>query len=482
MLTFIPDKNSNRPIYEQLYRYIRLEIESGQIPPESKLPSRRALAAHLKLSLTTIASAYAQLLSEGYIRSVPKSGYYTVPFERTAFSSLPQPKMSNGKSEKSAPVDFSVTPSRESELQGAHIAWDFRTNTTDAEKFPFSIWSSAARRVLRNHGDEILKSTHPQGLTPLRTEIAKHLRNYRGIDVCESAIIIGAGTEYLLGVAAGLCGHEKVFAYENPGYVKICSILQNAGLSTTSVKLDKKGLDVNALRSSKASCVHITPSHQFPTGIVMPVSRRAELLAWAGEKRGRYIIEDDYDSEFRFSGNPIQALFGLDATQKVIYMNTFSKSLAPAFRMGYIVLSDEMLRLFQTKYTGHACTVPSFDQFTLYEFMKSGAFERHLNRMRLVYKQKHDRLISEISLGPLGNTTEIIGADSGLHFLLCIDNGMSEKELISSAERHGVRVYGLSSFSAEPTETPLPIIVMGFSGLPFEGISPAVRALEKAWR
>ena len=450
MFTFIPDRESKTPVYEQLYRFIRALIRSGEIASGERLPSKRKLAAHLKLSQTTVESAYAQLAAEGYIRSQPKSGYFASALDRCVFPTARRRETALPDEEKA----------------GNACRYDFRTNAVCLDKFPFASWAAVARGVLSTEKPELLDYTHPQGLLPLREEISKYLRSYRGIDARPAQIVIGAGSEYLLSMAVTLLGRQGVYAVENPGYGKTAAVLKNSGAEVCHIPLDEYGLDPAALRESRARVAHVTPSHQFPSGIVMPVSRRAELLSWARERDDRYLIEDDYDSEFRFSGNPIQALQGLDGDGRVLYINSFTKSLAPSMRVSYMILPPELLKRYREIYAYNTCTVPSFEQFTLCEFMKKGLFERHLGRMRKLYKERRDTLIQALSSSALDSVTTIIGQDAGLHFLIRVENGMDEAELVARAKAAGVRVYGLSEYCAEPMpDIDRRTVVVGYSGM-----------------
>ncbi|MEG1501661.1 MAG: PLP-dependent aminotransferase family protein, partial [Clostridiales bacterium] len=225
------------------------------------------------------------------------------------------------------------------------------------------------------------------------------------------------------------------------------------------------------------------PSHQFPTGIVMPIARRRALLNWAEESRDRYIIESDYDSEFRFSGNPIPACQGLDTSGKVIYLNTFTKTLAPSLRISYLVLPPDLLAVYQEKFKDYSCTVPNFEQYILSEFIKGGYFERHLHRMSKIYRQKRDTLIDLIKNSPLKDKIEFLGSNAGLHLLLQVDLGLSEKELIALAAENSVRVYGLSEYYYDKSlgDRYDKHIIIGYSGLSLEDIQAGGQLLTEAW-
>ncbi len=465
MLTFLFDHQAKAPMYEQLYKFIRREIENGNLEAEEKLPSKRALASHLKISTVTVEAAYAQLVAEGYLKSVPRSGFFAQPLN--AF-----------------PPETSADPTAfPAEKTRAHYDYDFKTSAVDTKLFPFSTWAKLGREILSQGSDALLNITHPQGAYELRNEIATYLHDFRGIKARPEQIVVGAGSEYMMGLLIQLLGREHLYAVENPGYGKIFHTMQRNGATTIPIALDAEGLSVAKLKMTKANIAHVTPSHQFPLGIIMPVSRRLSLLNWANEKEGRYIVEDDYDSEFRFSGQPIPALQGLDASEKVIYLNAFTKSLAPSLRISYMVLPWHLLEKYRESFLFYSCTVPNFEQYILSNFMAKGHFEHHLRRMRNAYKEKRDYFMNAVTKSLLGETVRFIGYDAGLHLLMELDNGLDEKTLVEKAKNIGIRVYGLSEYYHFPAENlPRSTIVIGYSGLCPSEIEAAVKKLEIAWQ
>ncbi|HBL84993.1 MAG: GntR family transcriptional regulator [Clostridiales bacterium GWF2_38_85] len=467
MITFIFDNNIKMPMYEQLYRFIRVEIENGRLHSDEKMPSKRKLAIHLKISTITVETAYAQLVAEGYLRAVQKSGYFVQSYESNLLNVEPF---------------IPETPVIYNESQEKYD-YDFKTNVVGTNLFPFTTWAKLAREVLSESRNELLNITHPQGSFLLRKEIADYLYNFRGVKANTEQIVVGAGSEYLMGLIIQLLGRKNIYAVENPGYSKIYKIFQSNDVTTVPVSLDEQGLSVNKLRKTKANVVHVTPSHQFPLGIIMPISRRISLLNWASESSDRYILEDDYDSEFRFAGHPIPALQGLDFLGKVIYINAFTKSLAPSLRISYIVLPPQLLEVYQKRFMFYSCTVPNFEQYILSKFMCKGYFERHLNRMRNAYKERRDLFINAISRSNLADSIDIIGQDAGLHLLMQIKNGLNETQLVNRAKDASVRVYGLSEYYNSVIQNfPKSTVVIGYSGLQPSQIDEAVKRLEKAWK
>ena len=461
MLTYALEKNGSSSLYTQLYGCIRRDILSGALPPRQKLPSKRALAQHLEVSVITVKNAYEQLAAEGYIYTVEKKGYYVSPVERPLPLADPPP----------------LTPEKPAEP----VFLDLATGSLDRSYFPFTVWSRLMRQTILEEDTELLRAAPSNGAPALRRTIAAHLRQFRGMDVDPEQIIIGAGTELLYTLIIQLLGREKRYAVEDPGYGKIARIYQAHQVPLCRVGLDGGGLDVTQLRRQPADVVHISPSHHYPTGIVMPIARRQELLRWAEEKPGRYLIEDDYDSEFRYKGKPIPALQGSDSNGKVIYTGTFSKSLAPSIRMSYMVLPEHILKIYQEKCRFISSTVSKVDQMILQKFMEEGYYERHLNKTRALYKNRHDVLIS--SLRKMKEILEISGENAGVHLLLHFKTDDSEKDLIEKAAKQGVRVYGLSEYCVKDNEdsTGKAVILLGYANMNEERIRAAVQLLCKAW-
>jgi len=459
-------------IYERLYRYYRTEIESGRLKPGEKLPSRRQLASRMKISAGTVESAYSQLLAEGYIESKEKSGYYVCALESNAgfFRNSP-----SGVKRRDDAL-FS-----EASARAGGCRFQLKTNAVATEKFPFSTWAKLMRESLSEDGMSLLAPSHPQGDACLRGEIVEYLRKFRGIEADPAQIVLGAGSEFLLTLLFQLLGRERIYAFENPGYRKMQRILSANGARIASVSMDSQGILIPELESSSASVVHVTPSHHFPLAIVMPAARRAQLLRWASEE-DRYIIEDDYDSEFRFSGRPIPALQCTEGgEEKVIYINTFTKSLAPSLRIGYMVLPRRLLHASEAFLSLYSCTVPVFEQRTLRRFLARGHFERHLNRMKITYRSRRDAFAARLRAGG-GERVSLFGENAGLHLLVSVQNGMSEAELVGRAEQKGVRLYGLSAFySAPDASMPPSTTVLGYSGYSEADLKEAAELLCAAW-
>ena len=418
------------PLYEAVYNVIKTDIITGVLAPNEKLPSKRRMASNNGISVITVESAYGRLLSEGYIQSKPKSGFFVCDIK--------------GLGHGTPKTDILETLKNDV-LQSKYIA-DFSNNQTPTDLFPFNDWTKATRSVLTRRHKELLENSPSCGIMPLRRSISQYLKEYRGLDVDESTIVIGAGSEFLYGLIVQLIGRDVVYGIENPGYRKQELTYEAQGVRISCLDIDGKGVDAKELENKDIGVVHITPSHQYPTGIVMPISRRYELLAWASEKRGRYIIEDDYDSELRLDGKPIPSFKSIDREDCVIYLNTFSKTLCSTVRISYMVLPPRLMRLFNERLSFYFCTVSTFEQYTLLEFMENGRMGTHVNRLRTYYRRKRDAFIEALRRSPLGPHVEISGEKAGLHFLMKVDTQKMEEEVLGEAEREGIGLCSLSSF------------------------------------
>ena len=460
-ITVLLSQQSKKPLYLQLYEALTKEIKEGRCPAGERMPSRRRLAEHLKISLNTVDSAYQMLAAEGYIKSVPRSGYTVCPLERLPVSRETPPPIPAAAPMSALPYDFSIS-------------------TVDAGAFPFSTWARISKDVMY-HQPELLAHGDRQGDSCLREALSRYLRQARGVRCAPEQIVVVSGMEYLLMILCELIGREKVFAVENPGYPRVVEALSNAGGRVRPLSMDGDGLSAVELSVAGASAAYITPSHQFPTGTVMPIGRRSELLCWAYEQPGRYIIEDDYDSEFRFSGRPIPALQGMDSKGRVVYIGTFSRSIAPSIRISYMILPPELLERYRAAFSRYSASVSRFEQHTLYRFLEGGYYERHLNRSRSRYKKRLETLVGCLRQGRLANKIQVIGAQAGLHFLLQVQNGMTERELIDKARLRGVKIAGLSSYCFPPLTPSESTLIMGYAHFTSQQIREAAALLEQVW-
>lgn len=454
MLTYDIKKTPGVPMYEALYRCIRDDILSGRLPAGEKLPSKRTLSTNLKVSRITVESAYNQLIAEGFVRSRERIGCFVEAVERIAPSVCLQ-----------VPADE----------DGGDLL-DLTGNSS--EKFPFSVWSRLQREVMLDVGGKLLLRQDRQGLPELRQAIAGHLAQFRAMQVDPQCIVIGAGTDFLYNLLIQLLGRDKLYAAEDPGYEKIRRIYAVGGARCVSVPMDGQGVIPSALQ--KAQVLHISPSHHFPTGIVTPLSRRQALLAWVREKKDRYIIEDDFDSEFRFAAHPLPAMQSLDSAGRVIYMNSFSMSIAPSIRISYMVLPHELMAHYRTKLGFYECTVPSFEQYTLARFIARGYFEKHINRMRKFYKLRRDRILAMLAASPFAEKIRILEENAGLHFLIRVDTHLSDEELAARCADAGIRIRSLASYyhGAVPPEAK-GCLLLNYSGIREEELPRLAECMQK---
>ena len=596
MITINFQENSSLGLTETIYISIKKQINQGLLKKNEKLPSKRALAQNLGVSVITVQNAYGQLISEGYIYSIEKKGFFVTELpmlqarknsaEEHAFSgssnnswckpgsdnlasannsrggtslagltttsqggsstatpTAPSPNSSlvTHSSPAQNPVfglatntaDFSyetsssnytiisqqspATPTTNShyELSSApqgpvsssvagkpaitsessttnspHTPdsyalpkkpWfsDFKNNSISYEKFPFSLWSHTMRQVLNSGDEKLLQRSQAKGVVELRKELSRYLLDFRNMNVSPEQIVIGAGTENLYALIVQLLGRDKIYAVENPGYHKAEGVFRLNGVKTIPVNLDSQGIFPEELEKSGAQVLHFSPSHHFPSGIVMPVRRRQEILRWAFSSPDRYILEDDYDSEFRFNGKPLLTLQSADSENRVIYINTFSKTLAPSFRISYMVLPPDMLDYFEKKLGFYSCPVSSFEQYTLARFIQQGNFEKHIIRMKNYYRNLRNSLITAIQNSKLKEITKIQEKESGLHFLLTVTSEKSGQEIRENLEKNGINLpliveyyYGQAPQNLEKT------FVVNYSGLKKEKIPETVRRLQ----
>ncbi len=479
MLTFIINSNSKTPLYQQIYENFQERILNGVLSPGTKLPSSRNLATNLGISRNTVDTAYYQLQAEGYIDAVPKSGFYVC-------DTLPEEMY---PSHPSIPIKINTVKAIRHRTQSDNKSfngnqepkylYDFSPFAIDISHFPFSVWRKLYRQCLMDENELFLLGNN-YGDMPLRQAICNYVCLSREVNCTPEQIIIGAGVDYLLQMLSLVFEQEGLthITLENPGYMQAAHIFHNNGLTISSGELDEKGLLVSSI-SPMSQIVYVTPSHQFPLGTVMPFGRRKELLAWASSDSQHYIVEDDHDSEFRYKGKPIPSLQGMDINQKVIYIGTFSKAIAPAIRVGYMVLPPSLLNSYQKICGEYSCTVSRLDQAILTDFLDNGHFEKHVNRMRKIYRSKHDLLLN--CLQPLAEKYhfKIHGANAGLHLIIELpQNGISEEELIERAKKEGIRLYGIKEhYLPENSSTKGNVmsgVLLGYSNLSEEEIEKGI--------
>lgn len=468
-LTIELHPDTGKCLYEQIYDHIKQEIRVGRLSVGERLPSTRSLAEYLQVARSTVDLAYGQLVSEGYIESRPYKGYFVCKVEE--LFQIPETQSTGNQTETVQRVIASV------QNEGMPL-YDFSPTKIDMSKFPFSVWKKINKSILSDSNAKLFAKGNGQGDLELRETIARYLHSSRGVNCHPDQIIVGAGNDYLLMLLEKIMGEKVSIAMENPTYLRAYKIFDSFAWPITTVDMDENGMQVSRLQETKVQLVYVMPSHQYPTGTVMPIGRRNELLKWANQAEGRYLIEDDYDSEFRYKGKPIPSLQASDKRGKVIYIGTFSKSIAPAIRVSYMVLPEKLLERYRQRCYFYSTTVSRIDQRILDEFIRDGYFERYLNKMRKLYKEKHDLLLE--LLKPFDKQFEITGENAGLHLLLTSKNGETEEELIKKASRHSVKVYGLSdSFVSRKMDSAT--VLLGYGGMSEEEIRNGVKRLAEAW-
>ncbi len=453
MQTYTLDRSGASPLYEQLYRALKADILSGALPGGSRLPSGRALAEHLGLSRVTVETAYAQLLAEGYLTSRPRAGYFV---EQLTPQELP-PRVSEPEAQ---PPEPETAQSRSAQL------------------FPFSVWARLMRGVLLDRRQELLRPAPDAGLPALRQAVAAELYRQRGVHVSPEQVYIGAGAEYFYNLLIQFFGHGRVYALENPGHRKIARVYQANQVAVRPIGMDADGVIPELLEQSGAEVLHISPSHHYPTGTVTPITRRQALMRWLTAQPGRYLIEDDYDSEFRFSGLPIPTIQSMDRSGRVIYMNTFSRTISPSLRISYMILPRTLLPQWQAAMGFYSCTVPSFEQMTLTRFLAEGYFEKHLSRMKKHYRAVRAQLFSVLHTPQAVRQCAVHDTDAGLHLVLELKNAPEPEALRALLRKSGLPDALLSDFFLDaPSPQAQKSIVLGYADAEPAQLEAALTAL-----
>ena len=363
-MKYLIDK-TDRPVYLQLYKQIRDDIIAEIYPFNTKLPSKRSLAEETSVSTITVEHAYALLCEEGYIESRERVGYIVIFKKDDGFASTKD--------------SMQISP--------VQVNFSEFTETKPYPEFSMSILSKTMRKVLTEHGEMILEKSPNAGCFQLREAIRQYLSRNRGISVDIEQIIIGSGSEYLYTLIVELLGRNRIFAIEFPSYKKIEQVYKAADVTVGSLPLSVDGINSTALAGTRADVLHTTPYRSYPSGVTTTASKRHEYIRWS-QKNGRYIIEDDFESEFSVSTKPTETLFSLSSYDNVIYLNTFSKTISPSLRAGYMVLPKCLVKPFEEKLGFYSCTVPTFMQYVLTELINNGDFERHINRVRRKKRQE----------------------------------------------------------------------------------------------
>ncbi|WP_020678013.1 PLP-dependent aminotransferase family protein [Geopsychrobacter electrodiphilus] len=458
---FFLDSNAPAPLFKQLYNQMREHILLGTLPADSKLPSVRDMANNLTVSRNTVEGAYQELFAEGYIYSRPRSGYFVSPLDQDS-----APRSLVSKPDNQRPP-----------LQSTPIfRYDFHPARLDQASFPSRLWRKFFLECLRENPQQLSQYCDPQGELGLRYSIQSYLERSRGVVCDPDQIVITAGLQHSLDIVANILkkDHSSV-AVEDPGYPLTSAVFRNHSYSVVPVAVRPDGIDLDALEAENSTITYVTPSHQLPLGYVMPVANRLRLIEWA-EAGGNFILEDDYDSELRYSGKPIPSLQGLRPSGNIIYLGTFSKVLSPALRISYLVLPQSLLATYRSLFQTFFSSVSQLEQRTLTKFMEEGHWVRHIRRMRSINKKKHDSMLLAVNKH-FGSLAEIVGQGAGLHIVLQLPGtSFSEKEIIRRTEQKGIRLFPFSWTCAtgEPDTTKL---MLGFGGLTTSEIEDGIALL-----
>ena len=448
-LTTALDPASAVPLYEQLYRSLAAEMRAGTLTAGTRMPGKRRLAAELSISVNTVDTAYQMLAAEGYLTARERSG-----FTVQEYLALPQGVQ--------PPTAHPAPPAEHPAETAPPVQFDLSTRGVDPGLFPFRTWARLQKELLYS-APELLTPGDARGDAALRQALAGYLAEYRGVQCDPEQLVVGAGLEYLLGLLAPLLPGPA--AVETPGYPRARQVLENNGVPCRCLPVDADGLSLTALSASDAAVCYVTPSHQFPTGVTMPAGRRAELLHWAARAPGqRYIIEDDYDSEFRFDTRPLPSLQGMaGADGPVVYLSTW-----------------QLLGAWQAKYRLYSGTVGRFEQQTLARFITGGYFTRHLARERTAYKARRDALVAALRTSFAPEELTLAGLHTGLHLLAQLKDPPPDAALRAAARQYGVRCSLLSDYDLTGTaHSAAGTLVLGYGSLPDADCAAAGERLKK---
>ena len=459
------DRNTSKPIYEQIYSYFAEEILSGSLSAGTRIPATRKLAEELSIGRNTVDKAYQQLVAEGYI----------------------QPKTGSGFTVNKIPAGVSAEPisqplQKKTVIQKKQPLYDFAYGNMDNSIFPHNLWRKCINNALSSMElNNTIKYPERIGESALRSEIANYLYHSRGVKCEPEQIIITCGQQHSMEIIANMFENtmKKSFAMEDPGYDGIRAVFLNHKFNMSYIPVENDGISIDYLPQLDADLLYITPSHQFPTGAVLSVGKRKELLNWA-EMTDTYIIEDDYDSELRYYTNPIPSMQSLDKNGRTIYTGTFSKSLSPSMRLAYIIFPKTLLERYYAYYHRYNSQVSTLHQLALAEFMSAGYYERHINRLRTLYKKKQSALLTAI-YDVFENNIQVYGEGAGIHLLFNVKGTLCQEELIEKAEAENIRLYSSRPLYAVSSRCPNNQLLIGFPTVPENSFKQIMMILKKAW-
>ena len=451
MLVYDLEKKGDKPIYEYIYGCIRDDIRSGVLCSGDKLPSRRQMALDNGIAEITVSNAYSQLVTEGYIESREKKGFFVASDIEGITQSVEDTACRTGSGKKPASgagrspfKGNNVTPVRNNDAEAGCEMLNISTGGLPEETFPFDTWSKLARKILSDRRSECIKAPEARGLIQLREAIAGYLSRSRGFSPDPERIIVGPGTEYLASILLNIIGGSSIVGVEDPGYSNISNLYEMSAHKCLHIPVDENGLITCGLKDYNLKMIHVSPSHHFPIGCVMCAGRRTSLINWAYSEDG-WIAEDDYDSEFRFEGRPVPPLIASDPG-RVIYMNTFSRTISPSIRISYMILPEELYEKYVRKHMYHSGSVSALEQLTLASFISEGYYERHLNRVRNFYRKRKKAVFDIARDGELARYFECEGDGSGMTFLLHSRKPIDDKKFLKNLKSRGLLLYSLEDY------------------------------------
>lgn len=462
MLTYDMTARGRQPLYQYLYQCIKNDILSGAIGPDEKLPSKRSLAKHLDISVITVENAYHLLEIEGYIYTKEKIGYFAERLKRRP-SSIPS------------------RPEYVKEPQEHEYFADFSSNKVEYSLFPLSVMTKLCREMLSLQNPDFLKTVPYNGTAILRYAIANYLADYRGMEVDPDQIIIGCGTEYLYSRLLECFPEGTVLGLEDPGNHKFASIAQRYRIPVEFLPIDRYGVSMPELDSSPVSLLHISPANVFPMGYIMPIKRRLDVLSWLYQDEKRYLIEDDFDSEFNSYGASDSPVFSRDYNERTIYMNTFSKTMIPSIRAAYMILPHSLLHRYRETTSFYSCTVSSTDQFVFANFISRGYFERHLMHTGNVFRSKRAALLRELDADFISSMAEIRTPLAGTSiYLENLRSGLTPEQIKKNAKQLDIRLAFVSDYMEHPARSDERTMILNYASVPHERFGEALKRLRQA--
>lgn len=484
----LSDKNTATPLYRQIYASIRTSILQGELAAKTRLPSTRVLADQLGVSRITVVNAYEQLFAEGYLEGKIGAGTFVASKLPDDLLQTSEPKPKNLEKRQSSPLNLSPFGEKllARDLESTRVQFEtkfqpFQNGLTAIDEFPFEIWSRIAAKFYKNPPRSILGYGDPRGLYKLREAVAAHLKSARGVNCTAEQVIITSGAQQALDLTARIFLSEKdTFLIEDPCYREAWNSFSATGAKDVSVAVDEEGFNLaNAPRTGEtAKLLYVTPSHQYPLGHTMTLARRLELIEWA-RKQNAWIIEDDYNSEFRYAGRPLASLQGLDNAGRVIYVGTFSKTIFPALRIGCLVVPPELVDVFTVARAFNDAHSSIINQAILAEFISEGHFARHVRRMRRLYEERQEILVREVK-NKLADFIEIEKTEAGMHLIGWLKKDLDEEKITAEASRQNIKLSAVSSYYL--SEPPRKGFIFGYTAFDEFQIKEAIAKLAEILR